>query len=650
MSKLSLIFSALVLQQASAGTAISDFNDNSPGPLGVFDIGAGQGGGTGWLTDDVWANTGTINVIPGDLTAPSSTGYAVTQAPTAQSAQGSSIPARQTTRATEFPLLGTVWFSYLINQPSVDSRGGITFNRNASSPGNPRIVATGTEVRLGLAATLQDAGGGVDLLTLGETALILGRVTIDSTGNPDTLDLWINPDVSGDSTSLPAPDNTLTEETPIFDSGITRIGIQSYSADSQGGIIDSLRVSDAANAFEIVTRDVTILPEDPNLLLSLTNPFSESTLTTADAPITVDIELQNTGSANSLTIEDTSTITGDDAASYTILTGLPFDIAPGASAILQLQLDPAGVARASSASLEIASTDTSSPTIAIPLSTRILGSDGNLLLNGDFEADPTSPINWLSTNVNLVEGIALGSTTSASLAPGANFRQNVSGGADWYLECFFQAPDTADRAFNLLINGPGGNINLRFQGTSAGAEQTWNLFDNATLNDTWGEAIALPVVQPGATYQLRVIGKNWNGNLPTYDLELSAPNSTAVAGIVADLNRFQGATPTGPPNLIRFSSEFGNSPGFIIDDVRFANGTPSPAGPPVISSFNYDPSAQIVTFSFSAQVGSTYGIEASEDLLDWGEIEALTATSESQSVTVSNVSNPQRFYRVRLKQ
>lgn len=646
-----LTFATAILSQAAyAGSVTADFNDLIAAPLGSASPGSGQMGGFGWLTNDEWANTDTLTIIANDLVAPAATGFAVTQSGTAQSVQGNSTGGRQTTRALDVPLTGTVWLSFLLNQPTIDSRGGITFNQNIAAPGNPRIVATGTEVRLGLAGNLQGAGAGANLLTLGETALILGRLTIDATGNPEVLDVWINPDLSGGADGLPVPDTTLSEEDTRFDGGITRVGVQSYSADNQGGIVDSLRLSDESNGFTIVTSDVQLLPDDPNLAVSLDNPFEGSQLSVADAPVTADITVENTGTANTLTIADTSAITGDDAASYSILTALPLDLAPGASATIQIQLDPAGDARTSVASLDLASNDTSSAIISIPLSSTILGADGNLLVNGDFEADPSSPVSWTSDSVTIAEGIAPGSTNSASVGAGGIVRQEVLGEADWYLECYFQSIDTFDRAFNLIVNAPGGNINLRFQGTSDGADQTWNLFDNSNVGDSWGDALALPAVQPGAVYRIRVSGKGWDGIAPTYDIELSAPNSTSTAASLTGLTRYQNATPSGAPNQIRLSAEFGSSPGYIVDDVVFKNGIAPPAGPPVITSFTYDANAQSATIIFDAQIGTQYYLFASEDLVNWQEVSDEVASSASQSFTETGVSSSKRFYYVSTEQ
>ncbi|MEM7453005.1 MAG: hypothetical protein AAF456_01495 [Planctomycetota bacterium] len=227
-----------------APLAEADFNDLVPGAV------QNQMGGTGWGLASSWGNTGTIDVIAGDLVAPVSTNYGIVQSGTPQSLQGSNTGGRQTTRETEAPLQGTVWFSYLMNNPTINSRSGITFNRNSSAPSNPRIVATGDEVRIAL-ASLQAAGTGVPI-NLGETYLILGRLTLNQTGD-ETLEVWVNPDVSGGIAGLPAPDNTLIEDASILDVGLNRVGVQSYGSDNIGGIMDVVRVSDTATAFEDVT-------------------------------------------------------------------------------------------------------------------------------------------------------------------------------------------------------------------------------------------------------------------------------------------------------------------------------------------------------------------------------------------------------------
>ena len=271
-----ILFTLLTLaafsSAAHAALVIADFNDNTLGQLSNFTAGNGQAGGTGFdpAANNTWSNTGTINAIAGDLAPPISTNYNIPQGGAAPvSAQGTFADGRQTTRALDFTLTGDVWFSFLRNQPTANSRGGITFNQNGSSPGDPRIVATGADVRIGI-ATIQPPGGGANgVITIGTSALVLGRLSIDPLGD-EVLDVWIDPDVAGGIGGLGAPSTSLTQQSASLDAGITRLGLQSYSSDNQGGIVDAVRVSDDSNANQAFA-DVTgvLVPEPSTAFLML---------------------------------------------------------------------------------------------------------------------------------------------------------------------------------------------------------------------------------------------------------------------------------------------------------------------------------------------------------------------------------------------
>jgi hypothetical protein len=70
---------------------------------------------------------------------------------------------------------------------------------------------------------------------------------------------------------LGAANTSLSEQAAAMDGGITRFGIQSYSSDNLGGIVDALVISDAADenqAFADIT-GTTIIPEPSSALLTL---------------------------------------------------------------------------------------------------------------------------------------------------------------------------------------------------------------------------------------------------------------------------------------------------------------------------------------------------------------------------------------------
>jgi hypothetical protein len=237
---------------AHATLIIADSNDLTLGGQNA------QAGGTGFT--GTWTATGTIDVIGGDLSAPVSTGYALTQSGTAQSIRGDHNAARQNHRALATALTGdTVWFSLLLQNQADTSRGGISFNGNTFSPSNPRIQSTGKT----LFVNGSTASG--DVFVAGQTALVLGRITVADVGN-DTFEVWVNPDVSGGEAGLGIATGSNTGA--YFGAGgINRIGNISYGHNSNAGaIVDMIYLSDGPNAFADVT-GITAIPEPSTALL-----------------------------------------------------------------------------------------------------------------------------------------------------------------------------------------------------------------------------------------------------------------------------------------------------------------------------------------------------------------------------------------------
>jgi len=245
-----LLLAAVVAVSAtptSAALVIADYNDLS---LGVQQ---GQSGGTGFSS--AWGGTGTIDVISGDLTAPAGTGYALVQSGPGRSIMGDHSAARQNTRALTSALTGdTVWFSFLVENQvqsgtTNGSRGGISFNQSGYSPGPPRVQTVGSSlwVNGSTVATNQ--------FTAGQTALVLGRVTVDDApGGPDAWDVWVDPDVSNGPGGLGTP-TASTFQDHIGAAGITRLGNVSYyyGSGTQGAKVDMVSLSDGPDAFADVT-------------------------------------------------------------------------------------------------------------------------------------------------------------------------------------------------------------------------------------------------------------------------------------------------------------------------------------------------------------------------------------------------------------
>ena len=101
--------------------------------------------------------------------------------------------------------------------------------------------------------------------TLGQTALVLGRITVDDLGD-DTWDVWVDPDVSLGLGGLGTPDAT-TSAASFDATGITRLGNVSYGSGATGGLIDMIYVSDASGAFGFAQVTGGPVPEPSTLLL-----------------------------------------------------------------------------------------------------------------------------------------------------------------------------------------------------------------------------------------------------------------------------------------------------------------------------------------------------------------------------------------------
>ena len=235
---------------ASATLVQVDFNDVSTGPL------VSQAGGDGlagtWSNSQDPVNT-SLAVIEGDLVAPVSTNFALTQSGTAQRVQAASASgASEVSRSFTTPLSGTVWFSYLV-QSTAAARGGIKI-------AGGRIIAVGSELRL-IAGGADLHGSGV--FSADTPALVLGKLEINAgAASEDYLSVWVNPDVL----SLGTPTLTLTDKDWVS-SSVSSLTVESYRSGGSGGdegIVDLITLSDGPNAYGDVTG---VIPEPASLVL-----------------------------------------------------------------------------------------------------------------------------------------------------------------------------------------------------------------------------------------------------------------------------------------------------------------------------------------------------------------------------------------------
>jgi hypothetical protein len=246
---------ALSSVPAYAGLVTADFNGNSLGQL------QGQAGGSGFTGN--WAGATGPAVVSGDLVAPAATNYAVAQSagsPQAvQAANTVTSSAGQVSRAPSPNLTGTVWFSFLVNPASTAARGGIGFNSTATTSSDPRILAVGTTLYVGYGSGSTTPVGPIQVnnqFTIGQTALVVGRIILDVSGTNDRISVWVNPDVNNLLSATPVVDSSTLN---VFGSALSTITVSSYTGTSgqAAGIVDAVRVSDTASA----QVDVTGVPE-----------------------------------------------------------------------------------------------------------------------------------------------------------------------------------------------------------------------------------------------------------------------------------------------------------------------------------------------------------------------------------------------------
>ena len=107
-------------------------------------------------------------------------------------------------------------------------------------------------------------------------------------------------------------------------------------------------------------------PDDPDLSVAGSLDFGTIEPSTTS---TLPLSITNTGAASTLTIANTTTITGTDAARFSIVSpARPFDIAPGATTSLQVQFAPGASTGSFAATLRLDSNDESSASINVSLS------------------------------------------------------------------------------------------------------------------------------------------------------------------------------------------------------------------------------------------------------------------------------------------
>ena len=406
-----------------------------------------------------------------------------------------------------------------------------------------------------------------------------------------------------------------------------------------------------------------LLPDDPNLAVVTGLPVF-GTLPVGSGATSRTITVQNTGATSNLTLAAAS-VTGADAARYSVPTTFPIVIPPGETRDFTVNFDPAGSRGTFAATLNLTSNDTSSPSIPVAIPAQLYAAGDSLITNGNFEADPF-PAGWApSGTITSTAGLTAGSTRSASLAgPGtgglnSTLGQSVIGSADWQLEFDVLLPPVTGRGFQLLVHNFGeatrldaAPVMLRYEadafavisGTTyidqPGLGQMLTSLDNNADGD-YDDAGAGDIKN---VYRIRLSGHRWGTPEATYDIAVTEANAAVFTRSVTGLTENQaglGNMRTSPPAAFLFSTAAGNKPGFTVDNVTMTAAAVPVTGPKFVP-VDITKSGTLVTLSWTPEFNTTYKVWASGDLVDWSAVD----TGLPGPTYVEQIVPGRRFFRV----
>lgn len=402
----------------------------------------------------------------------------------------------------------------------------------------------------------------------------------------------------------------------------------------------------------------------PNTLLS---SFEGSDATTT-------FRVRNDGLSSSLNIA--SIVFSDPGF---ILSGaVPGPLAPGEFADLEVKFDPGISGSPLAGTMTITSDDSLTPVTVFNLA-GVATSYAKLTANGDFETpgadnvtDEDTFLVWqtrgTATNVIDVPGLVGGSTTAAYIQSAGGFSelsQVVQGNASDFTIDFAFAHKGVARAFNIVVRqqvGFGGQVNIRYEGdifyafnnvSGAGWETQIDMTGAPLLasadNDNNGSLDDIGDVKN--VYLLHFTAHNWIGGSPTWDLEVFDAGGAPLASNLGSV-AYQNALPSAGFGSFLFSTEFGGSQGFWVDEVCAAGSAFVPEL--VITDFTIDPATGIGSVTFDSEDGVTYELRASSDASQTDPFSSNLVTSgpgTGFSTTLNftdagAVGQTERYYRI----
>lgn len=147
-------------------------------------------------------------------------------------------------------LTGTIWISTLVNSGTSSSSHMLLWLDR------PDVTTSFVAIR-NLSARLRynstDSFGTAGEYAVSTTYLLLTKVVMNASGTNDTLDFWINPNLSSGEAGLGTPKLSGANNFNAYGNAFSGIGVSFEGF----GKIDSIRISNSATAFQ----DVTMVPE-----------------------------------------------------------------------------------------------------------------------------------------------------------------------------------------------------------------------------------------------------------------------------------------------------------------------------------------------------------------------------------------------------
>jgi hypothetical protein len=277
-----------------ATTVIQTFNEVTTAggavPAQNASLSGLQDHGTGFISTTFPQNTSALVMRTNDLT-PTLANYVSGQGSSGRhwaigDAPSGGGPNRRNQTQTFTATLGTVWFSFQVGLQTPNGDAAVLFGAAVSTG---QIQAGSKGVRIGVGHSARPGALGISVASVGASdgigldkitnnvngvitannfaptngtpGVVLGKIWTDPDSGHSRVDVWYNPDVANEA-SLPAATLSFVDTNNILQisSGFASVAYQVFRYPSGGPheLIDCFKLSDEANAFDIVYKNAAV--------------------------------------------------------------------------------------------------------------------------------------------------------------------------------------------------------------------------------------------------------------------------------------------------------------------------------------------------------------------------------------------------------